>query len=148
VLSGGSGGDALKGAGGADTLDGALGADTLVGGLGVDTLFGGAAADTFVWRSPGETGTSIATMDVIADFNPAECDRIDLSEIDANVFAAGNQVFTFIGQAGFSGAPGEVNFVHLDGDTIIQVQTGVEADTDASIRIPGIVVLDAGMFAL
>ena len=38
--------------------------------------------------------------------------------------------------------------MHLDGDTIIQVQTGVEADSDASIRIPGILVLDASMFIL
>jgi hypothetical protein len=48
-------------------------------------------------------------MDLINDFTFAgtEYDRIDLSVIDANVYADGNQAFTFIGQAAFMGAPGE-----------------------------------------
>ena len=63
------------------------------------------------------------------------------------MFAAGNQAFTFIGAAAFSDTPGEVNFVHVNGDTIIQLQTGVAA-TPRRIRIPGIVTPDASMFVL
>jgi Ca2+-binding RTX toxin-like protein len=138
----------LNGNAGNNVLDGGGGADLLIGGRGVDTLVGGAAADTFLWFDTAETGIALATMDVIADFNPAQGDRIELSSIDANLIAAGNQAFTFIGQAAFSGAPGEVNFVHQNGETIVQMQTGVVADSDASIRIPGIVFLEAGMFIL
>ena len=53
------------------------------------------------------------------------------------MFAAGNQAFTFIGAAAFSGASGEVNFVHVNGDTIIQLQTGVAVDIDMAHPHPG-----------
>ena len=63
--------------------------------------------------STGETGLTAATADVVADFNRAEGDRIDLSAIDADVYAAGNQAFTFIGTAAFSGTPGEIRYYHV-----------------------------------
>jgi hypothetical protein len=87
-------------------------------------------------------------MDLIADFDPLEGDLIDLGGVDANAIAGGNQAFTFIGAAGFSGTPGEVNFSHLNGETIIQLQTGVVADSEMSIRIAGIVTPEASWFLL
>jgi Ca2+-binding RTX toxin-like protein len=140
--------DFLIGSAGANALNGGGGADTLTGSLGTDTLTGGGGGDRFVWRAANETSVVLATMDVITDFNPAQGDRIDLSGIDANIVAAGNQAFTFIGEAAFTGASGEVNIIHVNGDTIIQMQTGVEVDSDASIRIPGLITLDASMFIL
>jgi Ca2+-binding RTX toxin-like protein len=140
--------DFLIGNSGANVLNGGGGADTLTGAGGLDTLTGGTGADKFVWRDTSETGAVANTADVIIDFNPAESDRIDLSVIDANILVAGNQAFTFIGESAFTGAQGEVNVIFVNGDTIIQMQTGVEVDSDASIRIPGIVTLDASMFIL
>jgi Ca2+-binding RTX toxin-like protein len=147
-ITGGDGGTHIEGNNGNNVIDGSGGDDFLIGHRGTDTLSGGTGEDRFIWRATGETGTALATMDVIADFNPAEGDRIQLGSIDANLVEFGNQAFTFIGQAAFSGAPGELNFVHVNGDTIIQMQTGVVADSDASIRLPGIVFLEAGMFIL
>jgi Ca2+-binding RTX toxin-like protein len=140
--------ETITGNSGANTLKGNGGNDVIVGGIGADVLLGGSGADTFVWRNVNESSTTIAAMDRIVDFNPLAGDRINLSGIDADITAAGDQAFTFIGAAGFSGAPGEVNFVHVNGETIIQVQTGVEADAELGIRIAGIFTPEASWFVL
>ena len=85
---------------------------------------------------------------MITDFNFAEGDRIDLCGIDADVYAAGNQAFTFIGAAAFSGTPGEINYYHSGGNTYIQLQTGTSADVEGVIRLDGIVTPEASWFVL
>ena len=67
-----------------------------------------------------------------------EGDHIDLSRIDADVYAAGNQAFTFIGTAAFSGTPGEVRYYQAGGNTYLQMRTGMSADIEGVIRIDGI----------
>jgi Ca2+-binding RTX toxin-like protein len=155
VLKGMNGNDTLKGIGGADTLLGGLGNDdleggdgndTLNGGAGVDDLYGGGHADTFVWTSTGDTSTANANADVIWDF--AEGDRLDVGAIDADVYASGNQAFTFIGTSAFSGTPGEINYVHSGGDTYIQLQVGTSADVEAVIRLDGLHTPQASWFIL
>jgi Ca2+-binding RTX toxin-like protein len=142
------GDDSLKGFGGADTLVGHDGNDRLEGGLGADLLRGDLGADRFVWSSIDDTGLTAATADLVADFNAAQGDRIDLSNVDANIYAAGNQAFTFIGTAPFSGAPGEIRYVHSGGDTLIQMQTGIDPDVEGVIRLAGIHTPDASWFVL
>ncbi|MCQ4346918.1 Ig-like domain-containing protein, partial [Pseudomonas stutzeri] len=75
TILGGSTGSELSGSVGNDYISGGAGNDTLIGGEGDDILLGGTGADTFVWKA-GDTG-----KDVIKDFNIAEGDRIDLSEL-------------------------------------------------------------------
>ena len=41
-------------------------------------------------------------MDTLVDFSHAQGDTFDLSAIDANTATAGNQAFTFIGEAAFT----------------------------------------------
>jgi Ca2+-binding RTX toxin-like protein len=147
-LYAGNGNDLLWGETGNDLLDGDFGDDILVGGTGIDTLDGGTGGDLFVWASAEETGLTVSTADVISDFNVAQGDRIDVSLVDANVYANGDQAFTFIGNAALSGTPGEINYVYVGGDTIIQLQTGTSPDIEAAIRLPGIHVPEAGWFAL
>jgi Ca2+-binding RTX toxin-like protein len=147
VINGEAGADTLKGYGGADQLFGSDGDDHLEGMIGADVLTGGNGADGFVWNATSDTGLTIATADLITDFNPAQGDRIDLSNVDANILVAGNQAFTFIGSAGFTG-PGQVNFVQVGGETIIQMQTGQDADVEGMIRIAGLVTPDASWFLL
>lgn len=76
-LFGGPGGgdDILNGQKGDDALYGGLGDDFLVGGPGADRLVGGQGADGFLFE-PGDT---LDFNDIIADFNPAQGDRIVLS---------------------------------------------------------------------
>jgi serralysin len=88
-------------------------------------------------------------MDLITDFNFAgQLDRIDLSGVDANAYAAGDQAFTFIGTSAFSGNPGEINYYHSGGETIIQMQTGTGVDIEGGIRLSGIHTPDASWFVL
>jgi Ca2+-binding RTX toxin-like protein len=148
TLYGGAQNDILWGGDGNDNLSGGSGNDTLQGMDGTDGLTGGAGADTFIWEFTAETGLAIPTMDRISDFNFAEGDRIDLSAVDANVYAAGNQAFTFIGTGAFTGTPGEINYVHVGGETIIQLQTGVDGDVEGSIRLTGLYTPDASWFTL
>jgi Ca2+-binding RTX toxin-like protein len=140
--------DFLTGNDTANLLSGGSGGDRLTGGRGADTLNGGTGGDTFVWRAESDGGTVVAAMDLIVDFDALAGDRIDVSGIDADVFAAGNQTFTFIGAAGFSGTPGEINFIQVGNETIIQLQTGVGGDVEMGIRIQGIVTPEASWFVL
>ena len=147
-LSGGDGADDLHGDGGNDGLDGGAGNDILSGGVGRDKLIGASGGDRFVWAVVEDTGADEHTADQVVDFDAAAGDRIDVSAIDANLVASGNQAFTFIGSAPLSGTPGEINFVHSGGDTLIQLQTGTSADPEAVILLPGIHAPEAGWFVL
>ena len=90
----------MFGGGGNDTLRGGAGADELVGGGGADSLNGGAGVDTF--RYDATTDSTASKTDLIGDFKVG-VDKIDLSRIDANTLAGGDQAFTFIGSNAFSG---------------------------------------------
>jgi Ca2+-binding RTX toxin-like protein len=147
-LWGGSGDDFLYGNDGIDTLRGEAGQDRLTGGAGEDILYGGANADTFVWLAVEETGLTRVSADRVSDFSAAQGDRIDLSGIDADVYGSGNQAFTFIGDAAFSGTPGELRYYHHNGNTFLEMQTGTSVDIEGLIRINGILTPEASWFVL
>ncbi|WP_336605417.1 tandem-95 repeat protein [Stutzerimonas stutzeri] len=73
------GNDTLDGGAGNDILYGQGGNDILIGGEGDDILYGGAGSDTFVWKA-GDLG-----QDVVKDFNVGQGDRIDLSDLLADM---------------------------------------------------------------
>ncbi|MGZ9063640.1 MAG: M10 family metallopeptidase C-terminal domain-containing protein, partial [Allosphingosinicella sp.] len=93
---GGSARDYLFGNDVSNMLSGNGGNDVLDGHLGDDIYTGGAGADEF-------RVSQIGYNDEITDFTSG-VDKIRLSEIDANSGVAGNQAFTYIGNAAFSGA--------------------------------------------
>ncbi len=81
TLEGGTGGDLLRGGAGDDSLLGGEGDDTLEGGPGADTLLGGAGADRFLLQGAGQGAWStLAAMDLVADFRRAEGDRLQLGD--------------------------------------------------------------------
>jgi Ca2+-binding RTX toxin-like protein len=147
-LIAGEGPDCLLGQDGNDQLYGETGDDWFEGGAGVDVMVGGSGADRFAWRSIAETGTTAATSDYVADFNYGEGDRLDLNWVDADPSLWGDQAFTFIGAAPFSGTPGEINYVHADGFTLIQLQVDADPGVDAMIRLSGTVTPEASWFYL
>ena len=102
VLIGGEGNDRLLGGAGNDTLDGGLGEDTLTGGLGNDTFRFLNADDLItgctVPRSSGYYGGLGYFGDTINDFTAG--DQI----------AFGFQGITYIGDALFSGVPGQYRY--------------------------------------
>ena len=120
-----------------------------MGDAGADTLYGGTGPDQFEFFSVGNSGPpGSGSTDTIGDFSAAEGDWIELSGMDANSNVAGDQAFTFIGNAGFSGAPGEINYTYSGGNTIIQLQTDADPAVDGAIVVMGLHVPDVSWFHL
>jgi len=140
TFAGGPANDAFVGGAGDDTMYGLGGMDWLEGGLGADTMRGGPGNDLFVYQSAGES--TAAKTDHILDFEYVS-DHIDLTRIDANTSAAGDQAFTFIGSDAFSHTAGELRayqsgaswFVEgdVDGDGVVDLV--VQVDTAAGHAI-------------
>jgi Ca2+-binding RTX toxin-like protein len=148
TIIGGDGHDALFGMDGIDTLNGESGNDWLWGGMGGDSLTGGIGGDTFQWNDTAESGTFSWAMDSIVDFNRAEGDRLDLANIDANIYTPGNQAFKFIGTADFSGI-GQIRYYHDGGNTYIELQTSTpQSDPEGLICLVGTHTPDASWFVL
>ena len=82
----------LHGGSGNDTIFGGVNGDTIIGGYGADLLTGGADNDVFVYQS------TLDTNDTITDFRGvgAGNDQLNLSAIDANSTAGGNQDFVWL----------------------------------------------------
>lgn len=147
TLLGGDGNDTLLGGAGDDRLIGGNGQDGLDGGEGRDVMTGGKHADTFVFSAIGETGNTKDTRDVITDFGTG-ADRIDLSAMDANAGEAGDQPFTFIGSADFSGTAGELRFIARKKMTVVQGDVDGDGVADFQIELTGLHGLEAGDFIL
>ncbi len=137
TLSGGSGDDILSSGSGNDRLYGALGADDLVGGSG---------ADTFLFRALSDSTVTVAGRDTIFDFSGSGGDRIDLSAIDADSAASGNQAFDYIGTAVFSGEAGELRSIKSTSDTYIYGDVNGDRKVDLAIHLDDAVTLSKGYF--
>ncbi|HEX8571227.1 MAG TPA: cadherin domain-containing protein [Allosphingosinicella sp.] len=88
------------GGAGADVVAGSQNGDILVGRGGADSLTGNGGNDSFRYNSASESATG--AVDRILDFTPG-ADSIDLSRIDSNSHAEGNQAFRWIGSDSFTG---------------------------------------------
>ena len=117
IVDGRGGKDTLYGGNGADDIYGGNGNDKLIGEKGNDLLFGNDGADHFIFQAISDSVVG-SERDVIKDFSRSEGDKIDVSEMDA-IDGGGDDVFTFIGDAAFSGTAGELRFKNeiLSGDT-------------------------------
>jgi Ca2+-binding RTX toxin-like protein len=139
--------DILAGDAGANALRGWGGDDALTGAGGKDTLLGGAGADRFIYGSVSDSAVG-AGADVIHDFSHAQGDRIDLSAIDATTGTAGNQAFTFIGTALYTGVAGQLRY-HSDGAvTTIAGDVNGDGVSDFHIQLTGSIGIVAGDFVL
>lgn len=109
VISGGTGRDHINGMGGNDTLTGGLGADDLSGDYPGMLYF-----DTFDYNSVDESNIANGVDDIL-DFQ-ANYDKIDLSDIDANTQAIGDQPWTFNANHG-TATIGQVTYEIINRDT-------------------------------
>lgn len=145
ALTGSDHADRLTGSAGANTLRGGAGEDVLTGGGGRDLLVGGEDADRFVFLSASDSAGRHA--DRIADFLAGQ-DRIDLSAVDADANATGDQAFAFIGAAGFSRTAGELRIQAEGGDLLVAADIDGDGRADLRILLTGGSVLEAGDFLL
>ncbi|MCE3289044.1 MAG: hypothetical protein K0R83_1056, partial [Caulobacter sp.] len=145
-LYGGDDNDKLYGEAGDDVLSGENGVDYLYGGAGSDNMNGGAGKDFFVLSAVSDS--AVAARDVIELFE--SLDVVNLSAIDADAGAAGNQAFSFIGAAAFSGVAGQLRYAvdaeggHLmgdvDGDGVADLEILFTLDAPASLTAGNLIL--------
>ena len=146
TLSGLDGNDELRGQTGNDTLSGGDGDDLLVGGAGTDTMTGGADADTFRFDLRSNRGLArTPTGSPISRRGPTS---IDLAGADADIAAAGNQTFAFIGNAAFSSTAGELRYFDDGTDTWVQADINGDGMADFEIALTGVLTLAGSDFIL
>ncbi|WP_429232515.1 M10 family metallopeptidase C-terminal domain-containing protein [Inquilinus ginsengisoli] len=153
----GSGGDAqgdvligienVNGSTAADQVTGSAVVNALNGWAGQDVLRGGGGADRFVFSAASHS--VVGAADRITDFSHAQGDRIDLSAIDANTGAAGNQAFSFVGTGLYTHHAGELrSAVTSPGVTTIAGDVNGDGVSDFHIQLTGAIGLVAADFVL
>ena len=147
TVQGGILADSINGGDGNDLISGNAGADALTGGPGSDILTGGAGADSFVFTALSDFGPASAP-DVITDFSSLDGDRIRLDQIDASSVGSGNQAFTFLGTAGFTGIPGQLHYVQAGPDLIVSGDVNGDRVADFQFVVQGVSSLQASDFML
>lgn len=105
--------------------------DRLTGGVGENMLIGGSGADTFVFNA-----TSFGARDTITDF-VVGVDKIDLSEIDADLALVGDQAFHL---GATSGHAGDVVIAYGGG---VQTSLWLYVDDDAVADV--VIVMDGNL---
>ena len=95
-------------------------------------LRGGGGADIFVYRSAAES--AVGGEDRILDFTGGS-DLIDLSAIDADSGAGGDQAFHFIGSDAFSGSAGELRASFDAGSGLWAISGDADGDGGADFLI-------------
>ncbi|HEX8262335.1 MAG TPA: hypothetical protein VF547_05620, partial [Allosphingosinicella sp.] len=138
--------DTILGLGGDDDLYGDGGNDVLTGGGGADRLTGGLGKDQFVYNLVSDS--TPGGRDVIADFSRSQGDKISLSAIDANTLVGGNQAFSFIGAAAFSGVAGQLRYSTSGGATFVSGDVNGDSVADFQIELSGILAPVASDFVL
>ncbi|WP_122465277.1 calcium-binding protein [Brevundimonas lutea] len=115
----------------ANTIAGNAGDNRIYGAGGQDRLSGGGGADTFIFRST--TDSTVALSDRITDLS--RDDLIDLSAIDANTAAAGNQAFSLVDS--FTNVAGQARLTFSDGVTMLDLDINGDGRSDFLLRIQG-----------
>ena len=140
--------DRIHGNTGTDILNGGIGNDVLWGDGGKDTLTGGTGGDRFTYKYTTDSAPRSTARDVISDFRQADGDLLNLHIIDAVKGVSGNQDFTFIGEAAFTGL-GQIRFFRPDAySTIVEANTGAGTAPELQIELAGNLTLSSGDFLL
>ena len=142
-VTGNSGANKLLGLDGNDTLSGGGGVDTLTGGRGNDRMAGGAGADTFILTTDS---IGLKEKDRISDFSTGDGDLINLTAIDANTGAEGDQAFTAV--AKFTGTAGEMALSYKGGTTTLKLDVDGDGKADYTLKINGDVTLHTATWLL
>jgi Ca2+-binding RTX toxin-like protein len=145
TATGGNGNDNIIGNAGNDVLGGEAGGETLTGGPGADRLTGGVGGDRFDFNAAAHS--PVGGRDTVVDFAANAGDRIDLSTVDADPGAPGNQAFDFITSL-FTGAGGEVRFTTAGGHGLLSADVNGDKAADLSILLLGVTSFAEGSLIL
>ena len=136
------------GSGANDVLFGTSGANRLNGAGGFDELTGRGGADRFVFSRASDSPANRDAVDLVMDFRRAQGDKIELSQIDAKAGVAGNQAFTFLAAAAFSGQAGQLRFDVLSDGVLISGDINGDRVADFQIGVFGHTTMLATDFIL
>jgi hypothetical protein len=120
----------------------------LVGGFGRQFLDLNSGSNIVTYLSVSDS-SAMSGIDAVTGFTPMR-DIFDLSPIDANTFAAGQQSFSYIGTAAFSGTGAQVRYYQDPSTNLTFVEAKLAGDTsaDLTIAMSGLYTLSASNFAL
>jgi len=110
-------------------------------------LTGGGGADVFQF-STNDSTLAVSGRDTILDFSRADGDKINLVAIDANAGAAGDQAFSFVGAAAFSGAAGQLRVERSGADFYAFGDVNGDAVADFNLLLRNLATLGAVDFIL
>ena len=131
IITGNGGANKLIGNEGDDVINGGAGVDRLIGGQGSDTLTGGVGNDVFAYLETNDSKSGFDFgIDSITDFKTG--DKIDVTALDANLNAVGNQAFV-LDRNGISAA-GEIMVTNL-GNNNLELNFYVDDDAVADMTI-------------
>lgn len=120
-----------------DTLNGGGGDDTLIAhsGEGPDQLTGGSGHDTFAFAINPQYYSDRIVIDVITDLS--QNDRIDLSALDADTNAGGDQAFVLV--SALDGHAGEAALAYDKASlrTLLLLDTNGDGMSDITIALSG-----------
>jgi Ca2+-binding RTX toxin-like protein len=143
----------IQGNPGSNNLSGGANNDVLTGGLGQDTLNGGDGADTFTYIEIADSLPGPGQRDVINGFRTDLGNEIiDLSAIDADANAAGNQNFApnlIVLTAGAAPGIGQVGFEQDVAAGITIVRANIDdggSGIDFELQLTGVQNLTNGDF--
>lgn len=131
VMLGRGGNDRLDGGNGTDLLNGGAGNDVLRGSGGNDRMTGGSGKDRFDFNSISDSGAASGTRDLIVDFRRG--DKVDLSGIDANNGASGNQSFRIVSD--FTGSAGQLTREKLGAGFLVSGDVNGDGNADFAIQV-------------
>ncbi|WP_158589871.1 calcium-binding protein [Gemmobacter lutimaris] len=146
TLTGNADDNVIYGIEGNDTISGGGGVDRLIGGLGQDTLTGGAGADVFFFTRAADSDL-ISGRDTITDF-VSGTDRINLGHMDADSGTAGDQEFTFLGTAAFTGVAGQLRLAVSGANSFLLGDTDGDGNADLNVALLGVTSVVVGDFIL
>ncbi len=129
TIMGNGGSDTIFGGRGDDTIDGGAGSDQITGGMGADELTGGMGSDSFIYSFVGDS--VVGETDNITDF-AVGVDNIDLSAIDADLAAEGDQAFAVVDS--FTGTAGEI----VLGAGTVSIDRNGDGNADMEILVDGV----------
>jgi len=128
--------------------NGGSGNDVHHGAPGADDLLGDSDADTFVFKTAADSTRGQTGRDSIFDFSGAHGDRIDLADIYANWAASGDQGFTDLGTAAFTGKAGQSHCDKQDSDTYVYGGTNGDRNADFAVHLDDAASLSKDYFLL
>lgn len=144
IIHAGDGSDTIDGGTGNDKLFGGNGNDVLLGGSGHDEITGGLGADFFVFTALSDSMLSTTAnpdrTDVVLDFNQAQGDKIDLSQLAQSLgLGAPNAPWLLVST--FSAQAGQMVQSKAGDGFLLQIDTDGNGAGDFAVQIDCLVKL-------